>query len=261
MSLQRIKTVLLHTWYHFTHSMETWVDVFWNTALTMIVFVFLASSFKGGENQNQATFMILGMIYWNIIWIGQYGLAIGPLWEIWSRSFSSLFITPLTLDEFLVGQMISSIIKSIAAFAMSAAIGYYFFHFSVFSVGWMLPIYYLELLLFGWAIGMMVVSLIFHIGTDVQSLSWSLVFLVQPFGAVFYPVGVLPPILQTIAFSMPSSYVFEAMRQQLTTGTINTPYVLIGGVLSLIYLVAGYTLLRLIYRRAKQSGSFARMES
>ena len=25
---RRINTVLLHSWYHFTHSMETWVDLF-----------------------------------------------------------------------------------------------------------------------------------------------------------------------------------------------------------------------------------------
>ena len=40
----------------------------------------------------------------------------------------------------------------------------------------------------------------------------------DPNGAVFYPVSVLPAWLQKIAYLLPSTYVFEGMRQVLATG-------------------------------------------
>ena len=49
-------------------------------------------------------------------------MALGILWETWSRSFSSLFITPLSMNEFLLAQMISGCIKSFVALCLSMII-------------------------------------------------------------------------------------------------------------------------------------------
>lgn len=260
MNGQRIKTILLHTWYHFTHSMETWADLFWIPILQLLVFVFIASSLGGG-GEVQARAMILGMIFWNIIGVGQYAIAVGALWEIWSKSFSSLFITPLTLEEFLVGQMISSLFKSFLAFGLSAVVGFWLYQFSIFTFGWMLPVYIVELLIFSWAAGMLVLSLIFRFGPDVQALSWSFVYLIQPIGAVFYPVAVLPTSLQWIARTLPTTYVFEAMRHELQSGQVDTANLVVATILNILYFVVGYVVLRWSFWRAQRTGAFARMES
>lgn len=260
MSIQRINIVLLHTWYHFTHSMESWVDLLWNPVLQMIVFIFIASSFVKSGNEHQAASLILGMIFWNVIWVGQYAIAVGALWEIWSRSFSSLFITPLTMGEFLVGQMVSGFFKSLTAFAMAAVIGSWLFGFSVFSFGLMLPLYYFELLVFSWAAGFLVLSLIFRYGTEVQALSWALIFLVQPFGAVFYPISILPDGARWVAYLIPTSYVFESMRGQLQSGTIDWLSLLAATISNVLYLIVGYVVFKRSFDSAKRSGAFARME-
>lgn len=260
MSIQRINIVLLHTWYHFTHSMESWVDLLWNPILQMIVFIFIASSFAKSGNEQQARSMILGMIFWNVVWVGQYAIAVGALWEIWSRSFSSLFITPLSMGEFLIGQMISGFFKSLAAFSMSAVIGYWLYHFSIFSFGVMLPLYYLEILLFSWGAGFLILSLIFRFGTEVQALSWALVFLVQPFGGVFYSPTVLPQAVRWITYLFPTTYVFESMRSQLRTGVPEWRFLLYATIASILYIIVGYVVLKRSLASAKRSGAFARME-
>lgn len=260
MSIQRIKISTLHTWYHFLHSMETWVDLFWNSVLQMIVFSFIAVVFSGGGNELFATYMLTGMILWNVIWSGQYGITIGVMWEIWSHSLSSLFITPLTLEEFLIGQGISSAVKAVISMVLTAIVGQIIFGFSIFTLGWPLVLYFIELLVFGWAAGMIVLSLILRMGTDVQSLSWSIVFLVQPFGAVFYPVSILPSQIQWVAFGLPTTYFFETIRGQLKDGSINTQYILIGTVLNVVYFIGSYLILRTTYIASKRSGAFARLE-
>lgn len=260
MKSHRIKTILLHTWFHFSHSVETWVDLLWNPIITVLVFAFISQALSAQAASHYAIYIMLGIVLWNIVWVGQYTIAVGALWEVWSRSFSNMFITPLTLEEFLVGQMISSIIKSIISVLISAGIAYAFFHFSLLSLGWLLILYFIELLVFSWGIGMFVLSLIFRYGTIIQSLSWAIVFLLQPFGGVFYPVTVLPEQIRWITYGVPTTYLFESMRQQLVTGNPNHQYIAIGTLLTLVYFLAGYAMLRLRYKQAKENGSFAKME-
>ena len=254
MSSKRLKVVLLHTWYHFWHSTETWVDIFWNPVIQTWIYVLIAASFAQGGDQ-RGLFVIVGMIFWQIVWVGQYAICVGALWEIWARSFSSLFISPLTMSEYIVGQMISGAVKSLLAVAMTSLVAFFLYHFSLFSLGWMVPIYYGELLLFSWATGLMVLSLIFRYSTQVQSLSWALIFLVQPFGAVFYPLTVLPESIRWVAYSLPVTYVFETMRGQLTTGTIDWHALGIATIINVVWMVVGWIIFERTYAAAKRNGS------
>lgn len=170
-----------------------------------------------------------------------------------------MFITPLTLEEFLVGQMISGVIKGTVASFMAATIVYLLSHFSILSLGWPLGFYIVDLIVFSWAIGMFVLSFIFRLGMNVQSLSWALVYLVQPFGGMFFSVSVLPYWVQKISWLLPSTYIFESIRQQLHGGAWNTNYILNATVLNLFYLVIGYFMLRQTIAWAKRSGAYARM--
>ena len=260
MSIKRIKTSILHSWYHFRHSMETWVDVFWNSALQMLVFSFIAAAFVGTTNELYGAYIVVGMILWNIVWSAEYAMTIGVLWEIWSHSFSTLLISPLTLEEFLLGQAVSSLIKAIISVIVTATIGAIVFHFSLLTLGWPLIIYFIELFMFGGASGMIVLSLILRWGTDVQSLAWSLIFLVQPFGAVFYPVEILPIQIRWIAYVVPTTYIFETIRGQLRDGSVNVNYLFIGTGLNIVYLIFSYVFLRTTFSASKKSGAFARME-
>lgn len=259
MSKNRLKTVLLHTWYHFLHSVETWVDVFWQPAIQIWVYTLIALSFASVGDTRGANIM-MGMIFWNFIWVGEYAITVGALWEVWSKSFSSLFITPLSMQEFILGQMVSGTIKSFLAVVMSSIIAYLLYHFSIFSLGWMTIIYTIELLVFSWALGVMILGLIFRFGMQIQSLSWALIFLIQPVGAVFYPVSVLPAGIRWIAYSMPSTYVFETMRRQYAYGVVDWPALGIASLLNVVWFVAGWIIFQLVYQAVKRSGAFARLE-
>jgi ABC-2 type transport system permease protein len=49
-------------------------------------------------------------------------------------------------------------------------------------------------------------------GMGAESLAWTLMFVLMPLTCVYYPVSVLPPWLQVIAWALPPTYVFEGMR-------------------------------------------------
>lgn len=259
MDRKRINTILLHTWYHFLHSMETWVDVFWSSAVNVLVFVFIVQSLSRGGGSTSGTSVMIGIVLWNFIWCGQYSIAVGALWEIWSRSFNTLFITPLTLEEFLVGQMVSGVIKGIAAATIAGAFVFFLSHYSILTLGWPLVLYILELTVFSWSVGMFVLCLIFRLGMNVQSLSWALVYLVQPFGGMFFSVSLLPVWVQKISWIIPSTYVFESIRQQVSGGLLNTSYLTSATVLNVVYLIVSYVCLRFTIAWAKRNGAYAKM--
>lgn len=259
MRIHRINIVLLHTWYHFRHSMETWVDVFWNPAVQIWVYALIALSFKQTDSP-QGLYVMIGMIFWNAIWVGEYAIAVGALWEIWAQSFSSLFITPLSMTEFIFGQMISGTIKSLLAIIVSAGIAYILYNFSIFTIGWMNAVYIIELLIFSWATGILTLSLIFRYSTQVQSLSWALVFLLQPLGAVFYPVSVLPVQIRWISYSLPITYVFESIRKQIVTGIIDWPALGIATILNIIWFIIACLVFQYTYAQSKKTGAFAKLE-
>jgi ABC-2 type transport system permease protein len=259
MNTRRLTFVALHTWYHFLHSTETWVDIFWNPAIQIWIYALIALSFSK-NNDPRGMYIFAGMIFWQIIWVGQYAITIGALWEIWARSFSSMFISPLSMNEFIVGQMFSGFVKSLMAVVMSCVISYGLYHFSLFMLGWMIPLYYMEFLVFSWSAGLLVLSLIFRYSTQVQSLSWALIFLVQPFGAVFYPVTILPESIRWISYSLPVTFVFETIRKQMVTGIVDWQAMITASVLNGIWFVIGWSIFQYTFKAAKRSGAFARLE-
>jgi len=259
MRWHRIKTVLLHSRYHLAHSMETWMDVFWYPFIQVLVFGLIALYFAEGGGAERSQHIILGLVLWQVIAVGQYSVSLSVMWEVWSHSFSNLFISPLTMKEFMAGQMIVSFLKAVVVFLMAAILGGMFFKFSVFSLGWWLVIYFLELLVFAWASGMFILGLIFRYGVDIQSLAWSLIYLVQPLGAVFYPVEILPLWLQRIAYFFPTTFIFGAARSQLK-GVIDWQQIHLATGVNLIYIVFGYWFMMRMLKRSKEAGAFVRME-
>lgn len=124
----------------------------------------------------------------------------------------------------------------------------------------MLPLYFIECLVFSWATGLMVLSLIFRYSTQVQSLSWALIFLVQPFGAVFYPITVLPESVRWISFGLPVTYVFETIRAQIQRGSIDWQALQYATGLNIVWFVLGWVIFTRTYAASKKNGSFARLE-
>jgi ABC-2 type transport system permease protein len=257
----RIKAVMLHSWYHLNHSVETWVDLFWFSLINVFVFGLITMYFIQGGGGQQVNYMLLGLILWGVLYVGQYSITVGALWEIWSRSFTTLFISPLTLGEFIVGHMLGGVMKSLAVFLVTAVASSVLYDFSIFGLGWFLIILVIELLIFSWSSGIFILALILRFGTTIQSLAWGLIFLVQPLSAVFFPVEVLPSSIRWISFGLPVTYVFEAARDKLTHGFINWPFILVATVLNAVFLAASIWFVQSMLARGKKTGSFARMEN
>jgi ABC-2 type transport system permease protein len=261
MSTKRIGAILIQEFYITKRSLEVIMDLFFTSLMTVIVFGFVSRFLVGVLNAHTGSYLILGMLLWEVIRINQYSLSVGSLWNIWSRNLSNLFIAPLTMKEYVAAHMLSGLLKTLFIFSMISAIAAAGFQFDILRLGVLnLVLFFTNLTIFSWSLGLVLLGVIFLVGTRIQALAWGLVFLFQPLTAAFYPVGVLPPAIQQVAYALPPTYVFEAARQALATGDVNWTYAAIAFGENLVYFGLALQAFTLMFARARNTGQFARNE-
>lgn len=261
MNLRRIYAILLQELYITRNSLEVIIDLFFFSTITIIGFgltsLFLTRQIKG----ESAYFLILGLLLWEIVRVDQYSISVGALWNIWSKNLSNMFVTPLTMTEYIVSLMLSAVVKSSLVFITLSLVTAYLFKFNIFSLGWInLSLFFINLTLFAWTIGLLLLGLIFMFGTRIQALAWGSVFLFQPLSATFFPVSILPNFIQPISYLIPATYVFEAARGALITHGVDWNLFSIGLIENIIYFVLALFAFKIMFSRSKKSGQFARNE-
>src|SRR3546814_13220031 len=83
-------------------------------------------------------------------------------------------------------------IRTLLGMVPVSLLAWWFFGFSVYSMGLALAAFFASLILFGWAIGIAVCVLIMRYGMGVESAAWGTMLLILPVAAVYYPVTILP---------------------------------------------------------------------
>ena len=80
-------------------------------------------------------------------------------------------------------------------------------------------------------------------------------FLLAPFGCIYYPVEILPEIFQKIAYLLPLVYIFEEARNILMNGYVNTENIFIAFYLNGLYLFIAISLFYYSFSKARKKGT------
>lgn len=182
--------------------------------------VYLNKFGQAGGVPNFLAFFLGALILWDLLFRAQQGVSIAYLEEVWSRNLLNLFVSPLSVGEFLTATVLISLSKLAISTVLMSILAGLFYGFNILILGWSLLPFVIALLLMGWALGIFTTGVVLRYGQGAESLAWVLAFLFQPLSAVFYPVSVLPPALQVVAWALPSAHVFEGMRAVIRTGQI-----------------------------------------
>ncbi|MEN9654184.1 MAG: hypothetical protein RL235_296, partial [Chlamydiota bacterium] len=165
----------------------------------------------------------------------------------------------LKISEWVAGILLLSVCKLAITVVFGTGVVYLLYSLNVFALGWAFLPFMVSLLIFGWALSFLASSLIIYWGQKVEMLAWMTAALFAPFSAIFYPVSVLPSWAKTIAWSLPTTYIFEGMRSVLHTGEFPTQYFWISLGLDLIYLSGAIFLFHVMFEKSRQRG-LARLE-
>lgn len=257
----RILAILKQEIFIIRHSFEIIADIVVYPLVSIIVFGYLSLYLLGNARSTVAHSIMMGTVLWQVIFIVQYSIAVGALWNMWWRNLSNLFVTPLSMREYILALTLSSLIKATIILLLGSLIAYYVFGFNMFAVGYVnLILFIVNLIIFGFCFGIIILGFIFRFGQRIQALAWGMLPLFQPLTATFYPASVLPQPLRTIAFLLPPTHIFEALRATLKDGGIHFEYILPAFGINIIFLTLSILFFKSMYQAARESGQFARNE-
>ena len=255
-SVKRILALVLRHVYLLRGSWPRVLELMYWPTVQMILWGFITVFMVGHSSWvAQASGVLLSaVLLWDVLFRGQLGVSLVFLEGMWSRNLGHLFVSPLRPLELVTALLTMSLMRTLIGVGAAALIAIPLFQYSIFEMGFALLAFFANLIVMGWAIGLLVSGLVLRYGLGAEGLAWFLVFAVQPVTGVYYPVDILPPWLQTAAFWLPSSHVFEGMRAVLFTQTFRADLFLNAVVLNAVYLLIGTGAFLAYFRAARIRG-------
>jgi ABC-2 type transport system permease protein len=234
--------------------MVTWV------AIDIVLWGFITRYLNtvSGSGVNFVPTLLGGVLLWDFCTRIMQGVSTAFLEDVWSRNFLNLFSSPLSISEYILGLVITSVLTSCVGLVTMLLLATGVFHLQFFSLGLPLAGFLMVLFVFGITLGIFGSAIVLRFGPASEWLLWPLPALLSPFAAVFYPLAILPHWMQAVARALPPSYVFEGMRSLLNGLPFPGALLLQGaGVAALELILAAYFYGR-IYRHAVRTGLLAR---
>jgi ABC-2 type transport system permease protein len=255
-SLGRVYGLVLRYWYLLKGSIPRLLELAYWPSIQLVLWGFISQFFltQSSALAGAAGVLIGAVLLWDILFRGQLGFSISFLEELWSRNLGHLFVTPLRAHEFIAALMTISLIRVLIGVGPAILIAIPLYHFSIFDLGLPLIAFFVNLMMFGWAIGLMVTALLLRVGVGGESIAWAMIFLIAPVSAIYYPVVILPDWLQIVAWALPPAHIFEGMRAVLIEGTFDFGFWLNALGLNMLYLTIGGATFLYNFRAARRDG-------
>lgn len=182
-------------------------------------------------------FLLGGILLWDVLFRAQQGVAVSFLEDVWTRNLLNVFVAPVRNVEYLAATFGVGVLRIFVTVSMMLLVAFFLYQYNLFTMGWSLLPFFLNLLICGWSLGMISTALILRWGQAAESLAWAVPFFIQPFVAVFYPVAsIKPEWLQYFALSLPPTHVFEGMRDVMKTGDFSMSHFAWASGLNLLFM-------------------------
>ena len=260
MSFSRIRGIFFRYFYYLFRGSHSLADLFYWPFVDILLWGLTSVWIQRQQSTPMLPLVLMtGLIFWQVIWRGAIDIPVSLLQEFWNRNLVNLFSTPLKVSEWCAGVILLCLFKLCITIIFGSVLVYLLYALNVFTVGWAFLPFAASLLVFGWSVGFLAASAVVYWGQQLEALAWIIGAIFAPFSAVFYPVDVLPAWAQPVSWSLPTTYIFQGMRQVLATGVFPMQYFLTSIALDVLYLSAAFLLFRFMFEKSRVKG-LARLE-
>ena len=116
---------------------------------------------KSGWVASAAGVFLSAVLLWDTLFRGQLGVSLCFLEEMYARHLGHLFVSPLRPGELVVAKFLVSLMRVLIGVGGAAILAMPIFHFSLIgSLGWAILPFFAVMMLFGWAIGLIIAGLV-----------------------------------------------------------------------------------------------------
>jgi ABC-2 type transport system permease protein len=257
MNLTRIYGLFLRHFYLITRSFPRILDLIYWPSIQITLWGFISNFFADYSTYyNGAVGVILSCaILYDFLFRTSIGFNMLFLEEIWSRNFTNLFIAPMKISEIIVSLVFTALIRALIGLVPAILLTSPLFGISLLDLGIPLAFLFLSLYVFGITLGLFVSAGLLRFGPSFENIAWSTMFLLAPFGCIYYPVETLPEVFQSIAYALPLVYIFEETRNILVNQSVNYENIIQALYLNCAYLIAAISVFYYSFDKAREKGT------
>ena len=257
MNLIRIYGLFLRHFYLITRSFPRILDLIYWPTIQITLWGFISNFFAAYSTYyNNAIGIILTCaILYDFLFRTSIGFNMLFLEEIWSRNFTNLFISPMKISEIITSLIVTALIRALIGLVPAIILTSPLFGISILSLGINLFFLFLSLYIFGITLGILVSAGLLRFGPSFENIAWSTMFLIAPFGCIYYPVDILPEKKKKIAYGMPLVYIFEEARRILIDQTVDIKNIYYAFMINIIYLSVAVSLFYYSFNQARKKGT------
>ncbi len=261
MNFNKIYALGLRHLYLIMNSFPRIIDLIYWPTVQIFLWGFISKFFtlNSAYYNNTVGIILTAAILYDFLFRASISFNMMFLEEIWSRNFTNLFIAPIKLSEIITALTLTAILRTLIGLVPAVLIAIPLFGVSVFKLGLPLLFLLIALYLFGITLGLLVSSGLLRFGPSFENVAWASLFFLAPLGCIYYPIEILPNLLQIIAKGLPLVHIFEEMRNILMTETVNYLNILKSILISILYFIFGIIVFYFSYSGAKNRGTLINM--
>lgn len=260
MKLHRILAVVRRHWYPMVRSAPRVVENFFWPIVDIMLWgsLTLYLQRQDAELPLPIGFLLGGLLLWDLVFRAKNAVALTFIDEAYHRNVVSVLASPISPTEYLTGAVLWAFAKAGASWLLLTGLAAALFSFNVLEFGPEVGAYLGLLLVFGIALSLIVLGLVFRFGHAADELPWALAAVFIPFCAVFYPVAALPGWARDVAAVIPAAHVFEAMRAALAVRPQGWGSLWAAAGLDLAWLAGGFVFARAMFGLFRRRGYVTR---
>jgi len=260
-SSQRVYAMCLRYLYLLRSSWPRIIELAYWPTVQMIMWGLISQFFA--ENNSwlaQAAGILIGAVMlWDVVFRGQLGVSLVFFEELHARNLAHLFVSPLRPIELIYSLLLISFVRTIVGVGVAALLAIPMYHYSIFELGLPLVAFFMNLLVMGWAMGLVVSALVLRFGIGAESLAWVVVFAIAPLSGIFYPIEILPQWAQSLAWFLPASHVFEGLRAVMIDHHFSFELFYTAALLNVVYLLGSVVVFLYVFSVARKHGLLMRI--
>ena len=261
MNFNKIYALGLRHLYLIMNSFPRIIDLIYWPTVQIFLWGFISKFFtlNSAYYNNTVGIILTAAILYDFLFRASISFNMMFLEEIWSRNFTNLFIAPIKISEIITALTLTAIVRTLIGLVPAVLIAIPLFGVSVFKLGLPLLFLLIALYFFGITLGLLVSSGLLRFGPSFENVAWASLFFLAPLGCIYYPIEILPNLLQIVAKGLPLVHIFEEMRNILMTETVNYFNILKSILISILYFIFGVIIFYFSYSGAKNRGTLINM--
>jgi ABC-2 type transport system permease protein len=240
-TLRRIGAMVLRYGFLFAKSWPRLVELIYWPTVQVVLWGLISQFFLHHSSWlvQASGALLAAALLWDVLFRSELGVAVSFMEEMWSRNLGSLFVAPLRPYEMAAALLTMSLLRTLIGMVPASVVAILLYEYSIYDLGLPLLAFFVNLMVMGWAFGLIVCGLLFRWGLGAESVAWFAIFAIAPLSGIYYPISELPHWVQYIALALPPAHVFEGMRAVMFDHVFRTDLFLYAVGLNAVYLSIG----------------------